>query len=216
MSLPAPLIYVVDDDESVRRSLARLLKSHGHNCRTVASAREFLESDMEHAPVCLILDLQMPGMDGFALQTKLKKSDRFIPIIFLTGHGDVPKSVKAMKGGASDFLTKPVRGPVLLRAVEQAVARAQREFAAHHELQELKRRLSSLTNRERQVLERVITGRLNKQVAHELGTSEKTVKVHRGRVMEKMQAHSLVELVDMTDRIGLPRQTGEREDAQSC
>lgn len=216
MSLPAPLVYIADDEESVRRSMARLLKSNGHNCKTVASARELLESDLGGAPVCLILDLQMPGMDGFELQAKLNASDHPIPIIFLTGHGDIPKSVQAMKAGAANFFTKPVRGAVLLRAVEEALARAQRDYAAQHELQELKMRLSRLTNRERQVLDRIITGRLNKQVAHELGTSEKTVKVHRARVMEKMQAHSLVELVHMTDRLGLPRVAGEHEDTQPC
>ena len=216
MGLPAPLVYIVDDDESVRRSLARLLKSNGHNCQTVASARDFLECDIERVPVCLILDLQMPGMDGFELQNKLNVDGRVIPIIFLTGHGDISKSVRAMKAGASDFFTKPVRGSVLLHAVEEALAPAQREYAEHHELQELKMRLSKLTNRERQVLERVISGRLNKQIAHELGTSEKTIKVHRARVMEKMQTHSLAELVHMTDRIGLPRQASKHEDRQPC
>ncbi|HEU4345355.1 MAG TPA: response regulator transcription factor [Candidatus Binatia bacterium] len=194
-------IFLVDDDDSVRRALARLMKSAGYRVEGFASAREFLDSARPgEGPACLILDVRMPGLTGLDLQTELKKANAILPIIFITGHGDIPMSVKAMKAGAVDFLPKPVKDADLLRAIEQALARATREGTERTELDDIQARWNKLTPREREVMTLIVQGFLNKQVAFELGIVEKTIKVHRARVMEKMQVQSLAELVRLAER----------------
>src|SRR5262245_50311395 len=179
MAAAIPTVFVVDDSAAVRRGLGRLLRSAGYAVETFASAREFLDL-VPHEDVagCAVLDVQMPGLSGIDLQRELKEFKPPIPIIFLTGHGDVPMGVRAMKEGAMDFLTKPVHDEILLQAVRQAMARNSEDRARYVELRELQQRLHSLTPREREVLALVVRGRLNKQVADELGTVEKTIKVH--------------------------------------
>ena len=197
------LVGIVDDDPSVRKGLARLVKAAGYRVEVFASAREFLARPQQEDLSCLLLDVRMPGLTGLELQEALAIAGRRMSIIFVSGHGDVVGSVKAMKGGAIDFLTKPVDARDLLGAIERAVARAlsaQREQAGARDVQG---RLKTLTAREAQVFALVVTGMLNKQVAAELGIVEKTVKVHRARVMEKMRAGSLAELVRLADRAGI-------------
>jgi RNA polymerase sigma factor (sigma-70 family) len=197
-------VFLVDDDASVRKALTRLIKSAGHEVRSFASAREFLEkseiSQDAGRAACLILDVRMPELSGLDLQKELKKLEAPFPIIFITGHGDIPMTVRAMKAGAVDFLSKPVKAQVLLQAIDQALARARKENAERAGLDEIKRRLDNLTPREREVMQLVVKGYLNKQIAFELGTVEKTVKVHRARVMEKMKARSLADLVRLAER----------------
>jgi FixJ family two-component response regulator len=204
MSVPSEtLVGIVDDDPSVRRGLARLVKAAGYRVEVFASAREFLARPQQEEPCCLLLDVRMPGLTGLELQEALAIAGRQVSIVFVSGHGDVVGSVKAMKGGAVDFLTKPVDARELLGAIERAVAKAsttQREQARATDVQG---RLKTLTVREAQVFALVVTGMLNKQVAAELGIVEKTVKVHRARVMEKMRAGSLAELVRLADRAGI-------------
>jgi FixJ family two-component response regulator len=200
---PAALVNIVDDDPSVRKGLARLVKSAGYRVEVFESASEFLARPLQEDPACLILDVRMPGLTGLELQEALGIAGRGMSIVFVSGHGDIAGSVKAMKRGAIDFLTKPVDSRELLGAIEQAVARArtsQREQAGATDVQE---RLKTLTAREAQVFALVVTGMLNKQVAADLGIVEKTVKVHRARVMEKMRAGSLAELVRLADRAGI-------------
>jgi FixJ family two-component response regulator len=200
---PAALVNIVDDDPSVRKGLARLVKSAGYRVEVFESASEFLARPLQEDPACLILDVRMPGLTGLELQEALGIAGRGMSIVFVSGHGDIAGSVKAMKRGAVDFLTKPVDSRELLGAIEQAVARArtsQREQAGAADVQE---RLKTLTAREAQVFALVVTGMLNKQVAADLGIVEKTVKVHRARVMEKMRAGSLAELVRLADRAGI-------------
>jgi FixJ family two-component response regulator len=197
-------VFLVDDDDSVRKALARLIRTAGYEIKTFASAQEFIESKPEITAVaCLVLDVRMPGLNGLDLQDALRAAKVPIPIVFITGHGDIPMSVKAMKAGAVDFLPKPVRAETLLPAIEQALARASRERAEGAELEDIRRRLNALTPREREVMVWVVKGTLNKQIAFELGTVEKTIKVHRARVMEKMQVHSLAELVRLAERVGI-------------
>jgi FixJ family two-component response regulator len=197
-------VFLVDDDASVRRALARLIRSAGHQVQTFGSAREFLENNPDNTnSACLVLDVRMPGLSGIDLQGELQAANAPLPIIFVTGHGDIPMSVKAMKAGAVDFLPKPVQAPDLLRAIEQALARSARERAERSELEEIRRRLETLTPREHEVMALVVRGMLNKQIAFELGTVEKTIKVHRARVMEKMQAESLADLVRIAERLGI-------------
>ncbi len=197
----SPTVFLVDDDPSVRRALARLIKSAGYQVQTFGSAREFLDRKPDATePVCLVLDIRMPGLSGIDLQHELKLTNLVLPIIFITGHGDIPTTVKAMKAGAVDFLPKPVRDVDLLRAIEQALARARREGAERKELQDIQRRIDNLTAREREVMSLVIKGWLNKQIAVELGIVEKTIKVHRARVMDKMQVDSVAELVRLAER----------------
>jgi FixJ family two-component response regulator len=204
MSAPSgALVGIVDDDPSVRKGLARLVKAAGYRVEVFPSARDFLTRPQQEDPCCLLLDVRMPGLTGLELQEALAIAGRRLSIVFISGHGDVVGSVKAMKGGAIDFLTKPVDDRELLGAIERAVAKAftvQREQAGAADVQG---RLKALTAREAQVFALVVTGMLNKQVAAELGIVEKTVKVHRARVMEKMRAGSLAELVRLADRAGI-------------
>jgi len=199
-------VFLVDDDASVRRALGRLIKSAGHNVQTFPSAREFLgtKTGSEEA-ACLVLDVRMPGLTGMDLQRELQTINRNVPIVFITGHGDIPMSVKAMKAGAVDFLSKPVKDTDLLRAIERAIARACRDRAEREIVEDIQGRVEKLTPREREVMSLVVRGLLNKQIAFELGTVEKTVKVHRARVMEKMQVESLAELVRLAGKVGIPR-----------
>jgi FixJ family two-component response regulator len=194
-------VFVVDDEPAVRKSLWRLLRSAGFETESFGSPEEFLRRlPADDAPGCLILDVSMPGLDGLALQRELASSGNALPIVFLTGHGDIPQSVQAMKGGATDFLTKPVDDEVLLGAVRQALEKGRAGREAREEAADIRRRMATLTPREREVLDGVVAGRLNKQIGGDLGISEKTVKVHRGRVMEKMGAASLAELVHIAKR----------------
>jgi FixJ family two-component response regulator len=203
--MPEGTVFLVDDDDSVRRALTRLIKSAGYAVEGFASASEFLECwrVTNEGPACLILDIRMPGLSGLDLQKELQSANALLPIIFITGHGDIPMSVKAMKDGAVDFLPKPVKDKVLLKAIEQALERAVQERSVHDELDTIHRRLDSLTPRELEVLRLVISGMLNKQIAYQLGTVEKTIKVHRARVMEKMEVQSLAELVRLAERAGI-------------
>ena len=195
-------VFLVDDDDSVRKALTRLIRSAGYKAEAFASAQEFLDRNpYSDGPACLVLDVRMPGLNGMDLQQKLQAENAPLPIIFITGHGDIPTSVKAMKAGAVDFLPKPVHAETLLPTIEQALARAAREQTENAALEDIRRRLNSLTPREREVMELVVTGMLNKQVAYELGTVEKTIKVHRARVMEKMEVNSLAELVRVAERV---------------
>lgn len=197
-------VFLVDDDASVRKALSRLIKSAGYQVQSFASAREFLDAHVAAVAerACLVLDVSMPGLSGFDLQRELDATVAFLPIIFITGHGDIPMSVKAMKAGAVDFLPKPVKDKTLFAAVEQALARSEREAGERMELASIQRRIATLTPRELEVMALVVRGYLNKQIAFELGTVEKTVKVHRARVMEKMAAQSLAELVRLAERAG--------------
>jgi FixJ family two-component response regulator len=198
-------VFLVDDDASVRRALTRLIRSAGYDVHAFASARDFLDSDPRSEDIaCLVLDVRMPGLSGMDLQRELQSAKAILPIIFITGHGDIPMGVKAMKEGAVDFLPKPVKDEVLLKGIEQALARCARERAARDEVDEIRQRLDSLTPREYEVLRLVVTGMLNKQIAYQLGTVEKTVKVHRARVMEKMEVQSLAALVRIAEKIGIP------------
>ena len=203
MSTVAEWVYIVDDEAAVRTALSRLLRSAGLSCAAFASAAEFLEHLGDDAAGCLILDLAMPEIDGAALQDLLAKRRAALPIVFLTGHGDVAQGVSAMKKGASDFLTKPIDERLLLAAVHQALAQGRTLRQAGHEIEELRRRVGTLTQREREVLQGVIAGLLNKQIAARLGTAEKTIKIHRARVMEKMAADSVAELVRMAEKAGV-------------
>lgn len=194
-------IYVVDDDASVRTALRRLLGSVGLPCQTFGNAEEFLKASRSDGPQCLVLDVRLPGPSGLDLQRELAGLERPLPIIFITGHGDIPVTVRAMKAGASEFLTKPVREQELLEAIRKALERDREVHRQRAEGVRLRRRYDDLTPRERQVMRLVVTGLLNKQVAAELGISEKTVKVHRAQVMQKMHAGSLAELVRMADHL---------------
>lgn len=196
-------VFVVDDEPDVRTALARLLKVEGLQVRTFGSAAEFLAclSDTERG--CLVLDVSMPEFDGLELQRRLAQSAAKLPIIFLTGHGDIPMSVQAMKAGAMDFLTKPVKRAELMRALQAAFDHAEAQHAIERQTAELRVRLARLTPREREVLEHVISGRLNKVIASRLGTTERTIKAHRGRVMEKLGVNSVAELVRMAQRLDI-------------
>ena len=204
MSEDRAVAFVIDDDPSMRRSLDTLLRSVGLDVHLFASAQEFMRAERPDAPGCLVLDVRLPGMSGLAFQQELVERAVALPIIFLTGHGDVPMTARAMKAGAAEFLTKPFDDQVLLDAVHAAIERdrARRRDAAR--VAELKSRYRALTERERQVMTFVVAGRVNKQIAAELGLSLVTVKVHRGQVMRKMLARSVPELVRMADRLGLP------------
>ena len=203
MSSPLPTIFIVDDDPAVRKSLSRLLRAALLNVVSFGSPREFLEQHDARAPGCLVLDVAMPGLNGLELQEVLAKNGSALPIIFLTGHGDIPMGVQTMKRGALDFLTKPVNDEDLLKAVRAALEKDRVARLARAELAELQARLDSLTPREREVMEHVVSGQINKQTAADLGTVEKTIKVHRARVMEKMKVQSLAELVRLAEKLGI-------------
>ncbi|WP_157018877.1 response regulator transcription factor [Mesorhizobium xinjiangense] len=195
MAADTPTVYLVDDDAGVLIALSRLLGSVGYCVQPCISAEEFLECHDPDVPGCAVLDLHLPGMDGFGLQDNLAGATSDRPIIFLTGHGDIPASVKAIKAGAIDFLTKPVEAPALLAAISAALVRDLQVRSDANQRQSVECRLASLTAREREVLSHVVAGRLNKQIAAELGIAEKTIKVHRGRMMEKMDVQTVAELV---------------------
>jgi FixJ family two-component response regulator len=204
MSETDGLVFVVDDDAPLRESLKNLIRSVGLRVEAFASAQEFLRSPRPEVPGCLVLDVRLPGLSGLDLQQRMAEGDRDMPIIFITGHGDIPMTVQAMKAGAVAFLTKPFRDQELLDAIQQALERDRTAREQRAKIEELRRRYRSLTPREREVMPLVVAGLLNKQIAGELGTSEASVKVHRQHVMEKMGADSLAALVRMADRLGIP------------
>ena len=197
----AAMVFVADDDESIREALRSLIRSVGLSVATFASAHEFLQSERPDVPACLILDVRMPGLSGLDLQRELGEANIHIPIIFITGHGDIPMSVRAMKAGAVEFLTKPFRDQDLLDAIQQALDRDPRTRSQQADSADLRNRFHSLTPRESEVFELVVKGLLNKQIALQLGTSEITIKLHRRQVMEKMQADSLADLVRMSEKL---------------
>jgi FixJ family two-component response regulator len=203
MTTPLPTVFLVDDDAAVLKGLSRLLRSARLNPAAFSSPQAFLAQYDPHTPGCLVLDVAMPGLDGLQLQQALSAQGSELPIIFLTGHGDIPMSVRAMKRGAVDFLTKPVNDQDLFRAIHSALAKDRASRQARAELDDIRQRLATLTPREREVLEHVITGQLNKQIAGDLGAAEKTIKVHRGRVMQKMRVQSVAELVHLAERAGI-------------
>jgi FixJ family two-component response regulator len=197
-------VYVVDDEAAARTAIRSLLQSVGLRAETFESAQEFLVFPRPEAPACLVLDVRLPGVSGLDFQRELAAQNVNIPIIFITGHGDIPMSVEAMKAGAMEFLTKPFRGQVLLDAIQKALERDRVARHEHAKEGELRTCLAALTRREREVMQLVISGLLNKQIAAELGTSERTIKIHRGQVMRKMGAQSLPDLVRMAERLGIP------------
>jgi len=205
MASESSMVFVVDDDPLIRASIQGLLKSASLQSESFETAEQFLKRGRWDGPSCLILDITLPGMSGLDFQALLQNAGLQIPIIFVTGHGDIPKTVRAMKLGASEFLTKPFNDQELLDAVDQALARDRSHRKEQSEVSRLYARLDKLTRREREVMKLVVTGMLNKQIASELGTSEITIKVHRARVMRKMQAGSLAELVKITERLHLFR-----------
>jgi FixJ family two-component response regulator len=197
------VVFVIDDDPSMRMAIKELIEAVGISCQTFGSGQELLNATLPDVPSCLVLDVRLPGLSGLNLQRELTARGISIPIVFITGHGDIPMSVQAMKAGAVEFLTKPFRDQDLLDAIEQATERDRTARLQLTEIRELRERSEALTPRELEVMRLVVTGRLNKQIAAELGISEKTVNVHRAQVMQKMQADSLAELVRMSEKRGL-------------
>ena len=198
-----PIVYLLDDEPDMLKALTRLLRAQGLQVRGFANGRDFLARKAHQGPACLVLDVAMPEIDGLCVQERLRRGGDELPIIFLTGHGDIPMSVRAMKAGAEDFLTKPVNAVDLLQAIRAALRRASEQHALSEELASRRGRLASLTPREREVLGHVIAGKMNKQIAADLGTGEQNVKVHRGRLMRKMGVSSVAELVRLAERLGL-------------
>ena len=203
MSQDESVVFVVDDDPSVRKSLRRLLAASSLRVEVFGSAQEFLEQEIGQGPKCLVLDVRLPGLNGLELQQTLAKRDCYLPIVFITGHGNIPMSVQAMKAGALDFLTKPFSPQKLITAVELGLEKSRQELARRSEIIRLRERLSTLSPRESEVLLHVAAGNLNKQIAADLGIAEKTVKVHRGRVMHKLKVQSVADLVRLVEKIGL-------------
>jgi FixJ family two-component response regulator len=201
MKAANPIVYVVEDDESVRGSLDELIRSVGMRPKTFSSPAEFLKQLLPESPLCLVLDVRLRGMTGLDLQHELALSKRPVPIIFITGHGDIPMSVRAMKAGAIEFLTKPFKIPELRRAIKEAIGRDRRFLRRRAELAGLRRRYEQLTPREKEVMSHVVKGMLNKQIAAALGTTEITVKIQRGSMMKKMKVESVAELVRISDRL---------------
>jgi FixJ family two-component response regulator len=208
------LVFVVDDDPSVRGAIKRLVGAVGFNVRTFASGQEFLEAELPDVPGCVVTDVRMPGLSGLDLQREMQARHISLPVIFITGHGDIPMSVRAMKAGAVEFLAKPFRDQDLLDAISQAIESNRAARKQRAELAELETRFLFLTQREREVMALVVSGLLNKQIAHELGTSEKTVKVQRGQVMHKMHADSLADLVRMAEKLGIESPQGGNQPAE--
>ena len=196
-----PIIHVVDDDESFRTALVRMLRAANYEVRTYANAGDFLLRPPEAAPGCILLDVRMPGPSGLTLQEALVAQPEPLPVIFLSGHGDVPTAVRAMKSGAVDFLTKPVERKALLEAIERALARDAQARAARQRLRAWRNRYNGLTAREVEIFERVVSGKMNKEIADELGAAERTIKAHRANVMEKMEAGSVAELVQIAEAL---------------
>jgi FixJ family two-component response regulator len=203
MTEAAAVVYVVDDDASVRDAVKRLIGTVGLRVETFGSTSEFLSAPRVEAPGCLVLDVRLPDASGLELQRELAAADVHIPIIFITGHGDIPMSVQAMKAGAVEFLTKPFRGQELLDAIQEAISRDRASWKERLQTAEIRARHDSLTAREKEVMALVVTGLLNKQIAGELGASELTIKTHRGRVMQKMEADSVADLVRMAEKLKL-------------
>ena len=203
MEDPDATVYLVDDDPELRKAMERLLESAGMQVAAFASAQQFLDSHDRHAPGCLVLDLAMPGLNGLQLQRELEQRASALPIVFLTGRGDIAASVQAMKHGASDFLTKPVDDTELLAAIHEALATDRQRRRGSAERERIAQCLAALTERERQVLEHIVAGRLNKQIAAELGTVEKTIKFHRGNLMRKMGVRVVADLVKLAERAGI-------------
>ena len=203
MTALKPTVFVIDDDASVRKSLSRLLRSAGYTAEMFASAEEFLGREHFNGIGCLLLDVQMPGLTGMDLQEELNRADYHMPIIFITGHGNIPMSVEAMKKGAVDFLTKPFDDKELLQTIEKAIEKDTHARAQYDEALEIHRHIELLTPREKEILRYVITGMLNKQIALKLDIAEKTVKVHRGRIMEKLCVDSVAELVRLAGKVGI-------------
>lgn len=198
-----PVVFIIDDDETVRETVADLLHSVGLGAQTFGSAKEFLQAKLPDVPGCIVLDVRLPGASGLEVQRTLTDSNILLPIIFISGHGTIPMSVKAMKSGAKEFLTKPLNEQEFLDAVQACIEQDRVRRQQARLVAELRQRFNSLTSREQEVLPFVITGRLNKQIAGQLELSEMTVKVHRGQIMRKMRARSLVELVRMADQLGI-------------
>jgi FixJ family two-component response regulator len=205
--MPSPIVYIVDDDVDVRTALERLLSSAGFSVAPFESPRAFLDRFDRAAPACLVLDLAMPGIDGLTLQRMLESEARLLPVVFLTGRGDIAAGVQAMKRGAVDFLTKPVDDSVLLAAVSQALTRAQALHEVDASLRRDRERLGLLTSREREVLEGIVAGKLNKQIAAQLGTVEKTIKFHRANLMRKLEVRTVADLVKLAERAEFGRST---------
>lgn len=203
MPSPAPTVYVVDDDTSFLAAVTRLLRAGGYEVKTFMSADAFRQNRQTDAPGCLIVDLHMPGLSGLELQQALARTDDALPVIFLTGHGDIPTSVQAMRHGAEDFLTKPVKKEQLFSAVERALARDTEERGQRLRQRELQRRFASLTPREREVLAHLLGGKLNKQIASDLGTSERTIKAHRANILSKVAVHSMAELSRLAEQASI-------------
>lgn len=199
----APVVYVLDDEPEMVAALTRLLRARGFRVRGFTSALEFLDHERPSGPACLVLDVAMPEMDGLQVQERLRQKAEALPVIYLTGHGDIPMSVRAIKAGAEDFLTKPVQAEHLLSAIHRALQRASEKQAERNELEALRAQLASLTPREREVFEQVVAGKKNKQIAAAFGTGVQNIKVHRGRMMRKMEAKSLADLVRMAEKLDI-------------